>query len=167
MKFQSVFLGLMLCAGGLQAETLTNSGKPLQFAGNSQSASITSNPFTKQCAAVTKAKFAVMYLRGNGDCLLGSDAFGPSKNLAAFSSPETGVYCFTPSKAAGLSGDKLLAAYPTVDIEWGSSSGSDLLAYVYRGAGSCPAGSIEVRTYDFAGGSPTLTDDVAFYLKVN
>lgn len=167
MKIQPVVLGILLGAGGLQADELTNSGKPVQLSASSMTASAVSNPFKKECAAVTKAKFAVMYLRGDGGCLLGSDTFGPSKNLAAFSNPATGVYCFTPSKAAGLSGDKLLAAYPTVDIEWGSSSGSDLLAYVYRGAGNCPAGDIEVRTYDLPGGVPTLTDDVAFYLKVN
>lgn len=167
MKAQPVILGILLSAGGLQAGEVTNSGKLIQPAAKAVTASAVSNPFKKECAAVTKAKFAVMYLRGGGDCVLGSDTFGPSKNLAAFSNPQTGVYCFTPAKAAGLSAEKLRAAYPTVDVEWGYSSGSDLLAYVYRNSGNCPAGDIEVRTYNLPGGVPTLTDAVAFYLKVN
>jgi hypothetical protein len=169
MKCNKIIAGFVLAAsafGGLQAQGLTNGGQPVASAKSLVSAAAVVNPFKKECAANTKAKFAVMYLLNNGGCTLGSDTFGPSKNLEAFSHPATGVYCFTPSKAAGLSGEKLLAAYPTVEIEWGHSSGSDLLAYVYRGAGECPAGSIEVRTYSFSGGIVS-SDNVAFYLKVN
>jgi len=38
---------------------------------------------------------------------------------------------------------------PVVTVEWGESSGSSLLAYYRNGAYDCPAGRIEVRTYDF------------------
>lgn len=171
MKLQKVIPAAafaMTVLASTQAHSANNNGQPesaLRASVAVANAAIV-NPFKKECAAVTKAKFAVMYLRNSGGCTLGSDNFGPSKNLEAFSHPSTGVYCFTPSKAAGLSGDKLLAAYPTVEIEWGHSSGSDLLAYVYRGAGDCPAGSIQVMTYSFSGGL-VESDNVAFYLKVN
>lgn len=172
MKLQKVISAAafaMTVLASAQGYAANNNGQPESALRTSPAVANAAvvNPFKKECAAITKAKFAVMYLRGNGECVLGSDGFGPSKNLAAFSNPETGVYCFTPSKAAGLTAEKLLAAYPTVDIEWGYSSGSDLLAYVVHGLNDCPSGSIEVRTYNFPGGSATLTDSVAFYLKVN
>jgi hypothetical protein len=171
MKLQKVIPAAafaMTVLASTQAHSANNNGQPESALRTSPAVANAAvvNPFKKECAAVTKAKFAVMYLAGSGDCVLGADSFGPSKNLMAFSHPATGVYCFTPSKAAGLSGDKLLASYPTVEIEWGSSSGSELLAYVNRGEHNCPAGSIEVRTYSFSGGL-NLSDSVAFYLKVN
>jgi hypothetical protein len=155
MKSKCVILGFVLsCLGSLYA---------------SQAAAAAPNPFKKECAAKTKAKFAVAYWRGDsGSCLLDGTAFGPSKNLAAFSHPSTGVYCFTPSKASGLLKPEVRgASYPTVQVEWGSSAGSDLLAHVLRGTLGCPAEAIEVRTYKLPGGVATLSDDVSFYLKVD
>lgn len=168
MKSKCVILGLVLCAGSLHADELFNNGEAkVQLSGYSQAAAAP-NPFKKQCAAKTKAKFAVAYWRSSGDCSFDGYVFGPSKNLAAFSHPSTGVYCFTPSKASGLLKPEVReASYPTVQVEWGSSSGYDLLAHVLRGTFDCPAEAIEVRTYRLPGGVATLSDDVAFYLKVD
>jgi len=167
MKFHQIIAGCLAASalGGLQAQALTNGGQPVASARSLVSAAAVANPFKKECAAVTKAKLAAAY-NVDIDCAFGG-AIGPSRNLQDFTHPKEGVFCFLPSKAAGLSNpEKLAASYPSVQIEWYYSSGYSLLAYVLRTPFDCPAGYIEVRTYDFSGGPSVLTDNAAFYLKV-
>ena len=74
--------------------------------------------------------------------------------------PSTGVYCLSVDEADP-------ATQPAVvTVEWGQSSGSDLLAFWFREGGDCEASEYEVRTYDFGGGSPVLTNDVAFMILI-
>jgi hypothetical protein len=68
----------------------------------------------------------------------------------------TGVYCLTP--AAGISVDH---ASPIASVEWGSSSGFDLLVEPLSVQFECPSGTLEVRTYDTLT-APVLSNDVAF-----
>jgi hypothetical protein len=73
----------------------------------------------------------------------------------------TGVYCLT------VAGVNPTTAAAIVTVEWGASSGFDLLAYWYKGAGTCAVGQFEVRTYDFAaGGAPVLSNDVEFLVVI-
>ncbi len=88
--------------------------------------------------------------------------------FTTFTNPGTGVYCLGLDPALGVDITNVIAQ---VTVEWGSSVGSDLFAYWWRGAGRCPADNIEVRTYDLAlsGGSVTgvqLTADVGFVVSV-
>jgi hypothetical protein len=82
------------------------------------------------------------------------------KNFTAIARPSPGLYCLTP--AAGIDP---LATIAQVTAEWGNSSGSDLLAFANDGTHNCPAGQLEVRTYqNFA--SLTLSDSVGFYVSL-
>jgi hypothetical protein len=72
----------------------------------------------------------------------------------------TGVYCLT---AEGF--DRTINP-AIVTIEWGQSSGSDLLAYWRRSALDCDAGEYEVRTYNFPGGVATLTNNIEFLITL-
>jgi len=109
-----------------------------------------------ETAFATNAKVAYFYSRGF--------AAARYKNVSAFSNPSTGVYCITPSVAINTAKD-----YPLVSIEWGSSLGSALLAF-WRDVQTftdCPAGALEVQTFDFnAGGSPVASGNVAFDLVI-
>jgi hypothetical protein len=82
----------------------------------------------------------------------------------AVTRPSTGVYCVTAP-----SGQNPATAAVEVTVEWGNSSGFDLLAYWWKGAAHapCAANQFHVRTYDFAaGGAPVLSNDVSFVIAV-
>jgi hypothetical protein len=82
------------------------------------------------------------------------------KNFTAVARPSTGLYCLTP--AAGIDP---LATIAQVTVEWGSSSGSELLAFANDGTHNCPAGQLEVRTYKtFA--ALALSNNVGFYVSL-
>ena len=83
-----------------------------------------------------------------------------SKNVALVTNPSAGVYCITPN--AGVL--NIATIVPSVTVEWGTSSGSDLLAFWRDGVFSCPFGAIEVRTYNLAG---DLNPSVSFTIVVN
>ena len=69
----------------------------------------------------------------------------------------TGVYCMTVT-GASITTEVLIPS-----VEWGASLGFDLLAYALRTPFQCPAGSFEVRTYQFAaGGTPVLSNQIEF-----
>ena len=109
-------------------------------------------PPQAETAFATNARVAYFYSRG----------FDParSKNVASFTNPSTGIYCITPSVLVNLTKD-----YPMVSIEWGSSLGEALLAFWQNVAvfTDCPAGALEVQTWDFnGGGSPVPSANVAF-----
>jgi len=96
--------------------------------------------------------------------VLGAPTIDPaySKGTWAVTRPSTGVYCLTPP--AGVSPSNA-PAYVTV--EWGDSSGFDLLAYwVKLNTFQCAAGQYAVRTYRFPGGVAALSSTVAFTLLV-
>lgn len=82
--------------------------------------------------------------------------FVRAKNFIALARPSTGLYCLTP--AAGIN---LVGSVAVVTVEWGNSLGNDLLAFVNDGTHNCPAGQLEVRTYqNFS--SLTLSNTVSF-----
>jgi hypothetical protein len=84
-----------------------------------------------------------------------------SKGVASVTNPATGEYCVTPSSKLDFS-----AIYPVVTIDWGASSGTQLLAFWDSNDNGCSSAEIEVRTYDFSSGTPILFDHVAFVLTV-
>jgi hypothetical protein len=88
-----------------------------------------------------------------------------TKNFSAVINNGTGIYCLTPSGGVTEAG-----AAPTVTVEWGESSGSNLSAYwrEHPLGNSCPdPAQFEVRTYAFtAGGDNALSDNVAFTITV-
>jgi hypothetical protein len=70
-----------------------------------------------------------------------------------------GVYCLT--LAAGISpADTHAVASP----EYSTSTGYDLSVYVSNEVVDCPAGTLEVRTYDLPG--PNLSNDISFNIVV-
>jgi hypothetical protein len=88
-----------------------------------------------------------------------------TKNFSAVINNGTGIYCLTPSGGVTEAG-----AAPSVTVEWGESSGSNLSAYwrEHPLGNSCPSTTqFEVRTYTFAaGGDNTLSNSVAFTIVV-
>lgn len=104
-------------------------------------------------AYTTKAKVALYY----------SPSFGGvihSKGVAKVTTIATGIHCITPSIAVNLA-----AVTPQVSVDWNLSAGFALLAFTKDTSAftDCPAGDLEVTTYDFnAGGTPVLSNLVAF-----
>lgn len=82
-----------------------------------------------------------------------------TKGFASVTRPFTGVYCLTPSP-----GTDIVNVPALVTIEWGTSFGFDLLAYPIGVNFQCPAGTLEVRTYQLPGGVATLSNNIAFYV---
>lgn len=140
------------------------------FAVSAQAAQPNAGPdaFAKAVAAAkaypeavitTKAKIAVYYTPFGG--------IVRSKGVAGVTNPSTGIYCITPSPLLTVD---LTNVYPQVSVDWNLSAGFSLLAYwkdtpAYS---DCPAGDLEVTTYDFnAGGPAVLSGAVAFDLSIN
>ena len=110
-----------------------------------------------EAIVTTKAKIAVYYTPFGG--------IVRSKGVLGVTNPATGIYCITPSVAVDLTG-----VYPQVSVEWNLSSGFSLQAYWKNtpSVSDCPAGDLEVTTYDFnAGGPAVLSGVVAFNLNIN
>lgn len=84
-----------------------------------------------------------------------------AKGVQEVTHPETGVYCIKPSGTWSVA-----KVVPAVTVEWGASSGNALLAFYRDDSNSCPAGYIEVRTYNFDSGTPVEEDTVAFTIVV-
>ncbi len=88
-----------------------------------------------------------------------------SKNVASVTNPAIGITCIKPAAGSGIAIGRIV---PSVNVEWGWSSGNDLVAYYFSNEPvfftDCPRGSIEVRTYDFAG---NLSSRVAFTIVVD
>ncbi len=82
------------------------------------------------------------------------------KGVAAVSNPSTGIYCVTTTVPLPA------GALPVVTVEWGNSVGNSLLAYWVDSVFDCPAGQIDIRTYDFSSGAPVLSHNVAFTVFV-
>jgi hypothetical protein len=85
-----------------------------------------------------------------------------AKGFKSVTSPSPGIYCLRLK-------DKTLKVgqlTPMVSTEWGNSGGYDLLVQVYRAASDCPARSIEVMTFNEAGGSWEFYDNISFYVMV-
>lgn len=90
-----------------------------------------------------------------------------TRNFLGLTHPGTGVYCLTP--APGIDPGSTVAL---VSPEWGNSAGpNNLYAYTNVAGKNCPAGTFEVRTYQYAAGSDTTpdvkpTDNVSFAVVV-
>ncbi len=88
-----------------------------------------------------------------------------AEGIEEVTSPNTGVFCLRLASDLGLTNPEIFAH---VTVEWGDSFGSDLLAY-WQGTNQfgCPdIDQVEIRTYDFIGGSATLSNDVAFVASI-
>ena len=89
-----------------------------------------------------------------------------AKGVADVTNPGVGIYCIKPSTKMDLT-----TVIPVVSVEWGFSSGNSLLAFYFDytqfSSGDCPAGYLEVLTYDFASGTPVASDTVAFTIHVH
>ena len=73
---------------------------------------------------------------------------------------DTGVYCLTPS-----AGVPVVESHAVASVELGASSGDDLFVFPWADVNQCPAGTLEVQTYDLGGpdpGDPEPSNDVAF-----
>ncbi len=88
-----------------------------------------------------------------------------SKNVASVTAPSTGITCIRPTAGAGINVARIV---PEVTVEWGWSFGNSLMAFYFSNEpgffSDCPAGNIEVRTYDLLG---NLSDGVAFSISVD
>jgi hypothetical protein len=88
---------------------------------------------------------------------------GTPKGFTAVARPAgvaTGVYCLTPS-----AGVPVVASHAVASVELGASSGDDLFVFPWAEVNQCPAGTLEVQTYDLGGpdpGDPEPSNDVAF-----
>jgi hypothetical protein len=106
-------------------------------------------------AFVTKAELAVSYS--------GITGLSRKKNVTSVTNPSTGVFCIEPAVALNFK-----HIYPLVSVEWGDSLGNALLAF-WRDTTlgtDCPAGWLEVQTFDFGSGSAVASQDVAFDLVI-
>ena len=74
---------------------------------------------------------------------------------------ENGVYCLEVTAASGIDPE---TAISVVSVNYGFSSGSDLLAF-WNQPDSCDANEIQVHTYKFDGGL-LPSNDVAFSVAV-
>src|SRR5262249_29463220 len=70
----------------------------------------------------------------------------------------TGVYCLTPDDTIDAA-----SSLGLVTVEYGYSSGSDLVAYVHFPASACPSGTFQVDTVTRQGNP---SDSVAFVFLV-
>ncbi|MFO1072573.1 MAG: hypothetical protein U1E17_07785 [Geminicoccaceae bacterium] len=92
--------------------------------------------------------------------ITGAGGLSRAKNVNKVTHPTTGVYCVTP-KAGVLT---LSQVTPLTTIEWGSSSGNNLLAMYSDAKLNCPASTLEFHTFD-TGGNPT--NGASFFIVVN
>jgi hypothetical protein len=84
-----------------------------------------------------------------------------TRNFTALNRPSTGVYCLTPAATLSLANTPIM-----VTVEWGNSLGFDLLAFPLGTAFNCPAGTLEVRTYQFPAGAAALSNNVSFFVWI-
>jgi hypothetical protein len=84
-------------------------------------------------------------------------------HVSSVTRPFTGTYCIKPSVHL-----KHSAIYPQVTIEWGTSTGGDMSAYIEGDNFDCGADntSIEVITYTTVSGTTSPSNNVSFYLFV-
>lgn len=86
---------------------------------------------------------------------------GAVKGFTAVARPAgdpTGVYCLTPAPGVDVTD-----ATPIGSPEWNNSNGFDLFVEPLSEPFDCPAGTLEVRTYQLGGdATPDLSNDVAF-----
>jgi len=103
-------------------------------------------------------RYAVFYDRGE---------IVRQKNVQKVEKISTGIYCIKLKKYNGVKPDagELM---PSVTVEWGSSNDDDLLAYWQASSSSCKNSSVwvQVRTYDFEGGTTNESDDVSFVMTI-
>ncbi|HWM13322.1 MAG TPA: hypothetical protein VNO56_02450 [Gaiellaceae bacterium] len=119
-----------------------------------------------QASGPNKGKFARKYIN-SAYAFVSARAPTPAfdaartRNFVSVTSPSTGEYCLKPAANISPATSPLV-----VSAEWSNSSGSDLLVY-WRSSGlGCPAGEYDVVTYDLAGGTPTLSNDITFVAYV-
>ena len=83
----------------------------------------------------------------------------PNKNIQSVRSVTTGVYCVLPVSSLGSPSTLPMQ----VQVEWGDSIGSSLVAMIFQAAGDCLSTEIEVRTVDLTAASSA---NVAFQIFI-
>jgi len=93
----------------------------------------------------------------------GGGTFIRQKGFSRVTHPGTGQYCLK-LRDLSLNASTLVAQ---VTVEWGSSSGYDLMANWYQDAAECPGSGhwLEILTFDEAAGWD-FSDDVSFLVTV-
>jgi len=87
-----------------------------------------------------------------------------TKNFTSVTHPSTGVWCLQPASTVSLAN-----VTPQVTVEWGCSSGFDLLAFPVTDPlpfTPCTGTQLQVRTYQLPSGVATLSDNVCFFVWV-
>ncbi|MGA9794009.1 MAG: hypothetical protein WBQ17_00605 [Rhizomicrobium sp.] len=90
-----------------------------------------------------------------------------SKNIRNVDHPSTGIFCVHTSVKLNAA-----ATFPIVTVEWLDATTHAPLGAIAEDLPGfdCPNGkvneTIAVRTYDYSTGTPTLSDDVPFYLLI-
>ena len=90
----------------------------------------------------------------------GAGGLSRAKNVTKVTHPATGIYCLTPKSGVVT----LSQVTPLTTIEWGSSSGNNLLATYSDAKLNCPSTTMEVHTFDTFGNP---TNGASFFIVVN
>ncbi len=86
-----------------------------------------------------------------------------SKGISGVTHPDVGIYCVAV-KDTSL---KVRQFVPMVTVEWGNSSGDDLMANYYADGADCPAKNVEIQTFsEPTAGTWDVSDSVAFAVVV-
>ena len=90
----------------------------------------------------------------------GAGGLSRAKNVTKVTHPATGIYCLIPKSGVVT----LSQVTPLTTIEWGSSSGNNLLAMYSDAKLNCPSTTMEVHTFDTFGNP---TNGASFFIVVN
>ena len=111
-----------------------------------------------EATVAAQAPYARMALYINGNP--GGFAILRAKGVISVSNPQPGVFCIRPVAAIAPS-----RVVPNVSTDFYSTGGFDTFAQWNSGRTSCPAGRIQVNTFDAS--STAAFNDVAFTVTVN
>lgn len=144
-----VIASLAVLAGAVVLSGATYAAGSMHY--NAEGMRAAHQPIAPHGPFTTKAKVMYGYFRGF--------IADRSKNVSDFQHPSTGIYCIQPSIAVDFNNDT-----PQTGVEWDWSSGFGLWAFWQDVAdfSDCPAGYLEVKTYDLESGAAVQSDNVAF-----
>lgn len=91
---------------------------------------------------------------------------GQTSNFATVYSPSTGIYCLAPSAATGITASNMPAATVSGETSYSSHGVVPLAVLDAQPGTDCASGDYEVKTYDLATGTPSLSPGVSFSIVV-